>query len=374
MRLCERVGGEGPADGFLDVPWRVHRHDPYWVPEDRTAVEACLGPDSLWFGPGASGRTFCVPGQVRTSVFRTAGLVVDGVPAAFFGHWASTGDAGADALVLAAAQAWARDAGAARLYGPVDLTPAIGHLVRVSGGEGRPPYTGEPHNPPRYAPDLEALGLTIDRRYVSVELGGGEMRALAEAAAGTHRDLTARGYRFEPLTPELWDEHHAEVHALGIFAGNFGAASVTPDQIQALYGPSWAARLDPEISVLLFAPEGDIAGYVFCYPDYGPLVIQAAGADRRSPRALSYAEHAPLLRAAGHNAFVLKMGGAAPRHRRRGLAHAATLVSLTRAARKGMTRCITGPMYSENPIRRVFRGGHRDERWYAIHATDLPGR
>jgi hypothetical protein len=370
VRLHERAGGEGPAEGFLDLPWEVYRDDPNWVPEDRDALAARLGPRSPWFESGA-GRTFCVPGHARASVFRTPGLEIDGSQAAFFGHWESTGDARAEALVMDAARGWASAAGAVRLIGPVDLTPAVAHLLRI-GGNGSTPYLGEPYNPPSYAAALAALGLTVDRRYASAELGAAEMTAIMGFGGPVQAELRDRGYRFEHLTADAWARHRDEILGLGIFAGNFGAGSVTPGQIRAMFSPAWAARLDPDISVLAFGPDGDVAGYAFCYADYGPLLVQGAGAARVAVGALSHATHAPLLRGDAAATFLVKTSGASPRHRRVGLAQAGLVAVFERALRKGMSRMITGPMHSENPIRRLFRRGQAGERGYALYAAELP--
>jgi hypothetical protein len=370
MKLHERPIGAGPAEGFLELAPAVYRDDPHWVPEDSEALAACFGAASPWPTWG-EGSTFCVPGAARASVFRTPGLEIDDTPAAFFGHWESTGDARAEALVVEAAKARARDAGAARLYGPVDLSPTVSHLLRLNGDEQAAPYMGEPYNPPRYAAGLASLGLEVDRRYVSAELGEAEMEAIAELGAPMHAEFVNRGYRFESLTVDAWLSCGDEVHELDAFKENFGAGAVTRAQLEALFTPAWAGRLDPDLSVLGYGPDGDVAGFVWCYPHYASLLVQGAGADRVDGSKLSYAEHAALLSGDGSSTFVLKTAAAAPRHRRGGLAYAGLVESILRARRKGMTRMITGPMYSENPVRRLFRHGPHGERWYGILATDL---
>jgi hypothetical protein len=370
VTLAERAGGEGTADGFLELARDIHRDDPHWVPEDRAALAARFASGSPWFQAG-EGRTLCVPGLARASVYRRPGLRIGGIPAAFFGHWEGDRDAAADTLVMDAARRWARAAGAERLYGPVDLSPAVAHLVRVSGGDGQPPYLGEPYNPPGYAAALEALGLEVDRRYMSAELGESQLRAIGEHSTAARDELEAAGYRFERLTPQAWERHRDEILGLGIFAGNFGAGSVTPELVRSLMGPAWAARLDPEASLLGFGPDGDVSVYACCYPDYGPLLAQGAGDARVDARELSYDGHAPRLRDQRPATLLLKTSGANPRHRRKGVAQAGLGVVVQRALARGVTQLITGPMDSENPVRLLFRGGQSGERTYAIYATDV---
>jgi hypothetical protein len=365
--LRERPIGAGVAEGFLELAAAIYRDDPNWIPEDPDDLAARFGPGSPWAEWG-KGFTFCVPGAARASVYRTPGLEIDGTPAAFFGHWESAGEARADAMVMDAARAWAREAGAARLYGPVDLSPAVAHLLRLGHGS---PYQGEPYNPPHYAARLVALGLELDRTYVSVELGEGEMRAIAELGAGVHAELVARGYRFEKLTVDTWLRCGDKVHELEAHSGNFGAGAVTRPQLDAVFTRAWAEKLDPETSVLAFGPDGDLAGFAWCYPQYAPLLVQGAGEARVDMAQLSYAEHAPLLGGDAAATYILKTAAAAPRHRRLGAAAAGLAESVRRAMATGKTRMVTGPMFSENPVRRLFRHTPHGEREYGIYATDL---
>jgi hypothetical protein len=374
MKLLERpAGGDLPA-GFLDLPHALYRDDPNWIPEERERVAALFGPQNPWLDEGQA-HAFCIPSKARAAAFRPHELSVGGTPAAFFGYWESAGDERGDALVMDAVRDWAAGVGARRLFGPVDFSTALGYRLRLPGGDGGPPYVGEPYNRPSYAAQLEALGLEVERRYVSPVLGPDHMRALAAAEPPS-------GYRFEALDVATWLANADELFELAnaIFADNFAFTPFSREEFDLHFGAEWAGTLDPRLSLLVRGPDGDLAAACLVYPNYGPLVVQGAGEARVSPSAVNYAEHVPLLARMGVPDAVLRTGGTTAAHRKSGVATAFVAESAHRALEHGITSLTIGTMREDNPSRRIFRRGQRSERWYALYATDLyrarsaPGR
>jgi GNAT superfamily N-acetyltransferase len=369
--LRERNGGEGLAPGFLEVPQIIYCDDPHWIPESAEHVEASLSAGSPWLRQGRA-HTFCVPGRARASVFRPDGFELDGAAAAFFGHWESIGDRQADVAVLDAARAWAAEAGADRLYGPVNLSPAVAHCLRIDTRPDAGPCVGEPYNPPYYAENLVALGFERHRHYLSPEPGEDELRGLVARGAADVTQLHAEGYRLDALTPQAWADRREELRELVnvTFAGNFGFTPLTRAEFDAHFGPAWAARLDPELSVLAVAPTGELAGFGLMFPDYAPLVAQGAGAARIDVDALRYDEHARLL--SGRSA-VSGAGGVTPQHQRLGIVRAMASEVALRALERGVVRIVFARSYSKNPVLRVF--SHvRGRRGFGLYITDTAAR
>lgn len=375
MTLHERGGGDGTAAGFLDLPSLIYRDDPNWIPEDRDAVAAGFGAASPWAARGAL-HSVCVPRAARASVFRPRGLEIADEPAAFFGHWESTGDRSADALVMDAARALAREAGAARLYGPVNFSTGVLHCIRTGGDMRAMPYVGEPYNPPGYPDGLAALGLALCRHYIGLELAEPDIRRLASAGKPVTLELIERGYRLERLTIETWLDRLEELRDLAnaVFRSNFAFEPFSRREFQVQFDTAWAGRLDPETSILALAPDGEAAGVVLCYPHYAPILVQGAGVTRVATRHVSYRTHERVLAGLSQPTTVLKTAGVSPRHRRVGLVTAMIATAARRALSRGTERILLGPMHSENvAIRRVFRHGQRAERRYGIYSADLEG-
>jgi GNAT superfamily N-acetyltransferase len=84
----------------------------------------------------------------------------------FFGHFEAN-DAATTATLVAHAAAWCKQRGADALRGPVDLSTNNRCGLLVEGDAG-PPVMMMPHNPPHYAPWLEATGLTKVKDLVAL--------------------------------------------------------------------------------------------------------------------------------------------------------------------------------------------------------------
>src|SRR5205807_2349958 len=99
----------------------------------------------------------------------------------------------------------------------------FGYRLLLSAEPGALPFPGEPYNPTWYGERLGALGLTLERRYLTQLID----RERAGASLARHRRLAdrlrARGYRFAPISDAEWLGRLEELHALAdhIFAGNF---------------------------------------------------------------------------------------------------------------------------------------------------------
>jgi hypothetical protein len=354
---------EGLPDGFLELAVTVYEGDPHWIPEDPGATELLFSGGSPWQG---AKRAFCVPGGARAAAFRAPDFEVDGTPAAFFGYYESTGDAAAVKLVMDGVCAWAREAGARRLYGPVNFTTAQPYRFRLAG----PPdaYLDEPYNPLRYGDEVEAFGFTRVRAYASHDMDPSDIRSMSEASAEHRAQVAQRGYRFEPLTPEVWSARADELYHVGnaVFASNFAFRPMTRQEFGTYFGERWARKLHPELSLIVYGPDDTVAGVSFVYPHYAPLAAQGAG-DARVPVAqLNYAEH-------GHASteIVYKTAGVAPAHRRMGLGWAIVGETGEMAIRAGVTLLYMGPMREDNPSLNAVRGGWQRQRVYGLFARGL---
>jgi hypothetical protein len=354
---------DGLPEGFLELAPEIYDGDPYWIPEDAVITAVLFGDKGPWQGRK---RAFCVPGRARAAAFRAPDFEVDGTPAAFFGYYESTGDAAAVKLVMDGVCEWAREAGAHTLYGPVNFTTAQPYRFRLAGP--RNAYLDEPYNPQRYAEEVEALGFARVRSYASHDMNPDDVKAMADASEQHRAEIARKGYRFERLTPPVWAAHADELLPVGnaVFASNFAFRDMTREEFSTYFGDKWARKLNPELSLIVYGPEGDVAGVSFVYPHYAPLAAQGAGAGRVPASALNFEDHGR-----SNSEIVYKTAGVAPAHRRGGLGWAIVGETGHLAAAAGVTLLYMGPMREDNPSLNAVRGGWQEQRVYGLFAKQL---
>jgi hypothetical protein len=357
---------EGVPDGFLELPAQIYAGDPCWIPEDPQTVAFLFGERSPF--AGVDRLAVCVPGRARAAVFRSTGQQVDGVPCAFFGYFETDGSPEPVAAVLAEIREWAGGAGAQRLYGPINFTTAMPYRVRLDGG---PPeaYLDEPYNPPGYAAVLEANGFALARSYASHDFDARDTEALAVNSRGPRAKVAEQGYRYGPLTPEVWRERADEMFVLGndVFAGNFAFQSLTRAEFDTHFGEGWVRRLHPELSLVIYDPDDRVVSVGFVYPHYAPIAAQGAGAARVPVGALTHADHG----AANPTEVVFKTAGVLSTVRKGGLAWAISGETAERAVAAGITKLIMGPMREDNPSLFAVQFGWRAQRVYGLYAATL---
>src|SRR5262245_9787312 len=162
----EQVQTRSQWGQFLDLPWRVYRDDPHWVPPLRLAERRLLDPNINPFF-GHARLTAWLARRDGAVVGRIAGIVDDNhnrfhqEQTAFFGFFEALDQEAADAL-LSTVRDWAERNGMRQLRGP--LSPSINHEcgLLVDGFDAGPRIMMT-YNPPVYAQYLEQFGLTKAR-------------------------------------------------------------------------------------------------------------------------------------------------------------------------------------------------------------------
>jgi len=359
--------GAGPLpDGFAAVARAAWGDDPTWIPEEPAELAGAFSAHNPWFRAGQA-TLACAPGRARAAGFWTP-APVEGENAAFFGYFETTGDADAERAVLAHVAAWAREHGARRLYGPIDFATALRYRVLLAHEPGALPFHGEPWTRPGIPAALEALGFAIARRYKSVLIPEATRDAACDGDRPAYQRCLAEGYRIESLTPARWLAEADRLHPLvdDIFAGNFAYSPIARPQFDAMCGADFAARFDPEVSTIAYAPDGAIAGVYLIYPHYGPLLVQGAGAARVAAARIRFAEH---FQALGKVAQVFKTLGVARAQRSRGVASALVFAGFERG-RGRYQGSIAALMREDNRTVTMSPPGSH-ERWYGLYSKPI---
>ena len=371
MKVDERAGGEGFPEGFVELPAAVYRDDPCWIPEDPAGVRAAFSSANPFFEAGGT-RLFSVPGEARAAATFDPALRIEGEPVAFFGYFESRGAPASDAALFQRVEAWARERGARSLYGPINFNTALAYRLRLSAEPGALPFLGEPYNPPDYPARLEAQGYALNQRYLTQVLPVPAVQAALETQRPALDALLAEGYRMAPFDTDLWLARIGDFHALAhsIFRENFAYRPMSPEAFASLAGRPLLRKICAESSIVCFAPDGAVAGYALAYPHWGPLVVQAAGADRVALGDLDYARHIDALRRKPPVGAIGKTIGLHPDHRGRGLFQAMLLAGWDRSQSR-YDLWYAALIREDNSSRRAFEFFQTAERWYGLYRKPL---
>jgi GNAT superfamily N-acetyltransferase len=213
------VRSRADAAAFLELPYRLYRRDPNWVPPLRRL-------ERLRWSPRHNASL-----RERTSarfLARRDGAVIGRVAAiadpgfarrwgrsAFFGCFECEDNAEAVRALLTAAENSARAQGMEQILGPINGSThdEVGLLVQ---GFDSSPMVLSPYNPPHYPALIEAAGFVMAEEYHSylwipqVTRSPALERAIRAAANGRALD----GLRIRALDPRRWTDELHVLHAL----------------------------------------------------------------------------------------------------------------------------------------------------------------
>lgn len=188
------VAGGRDLKAFIDLPYRLFRNDPLWVPPLRRDVLTRLSPDKSPFFDHAAAQHFLARRDGRTvgrisAVHNRLHNEFHNDTVGFFGFFDVENDAEAAGALFAAAGAWLRSRGLTVMRGPTSLSTNDEAGLLVDGFE-TPPTIMMPHNPPYYVSLVEGAGLTKAKDLFAYQ--------------STHHQLPARLLRATRLLTERY--------------------------------------------------------------------------------------------------------------------------------------------------------------------------
>lgn len=327
-----RLGGAGLPEGFLDVAELVYERDPMWIPEESHEVRWAFGAENPWFVRNAA-ISLCAPGKARVAGFKDAAARIDGEEVAYFGYFETTGaDPTAEGELFEQLITWARAQGAKALYGPIDFSTYSRNRLRLQTEPEALTHQGEPYNPPYYANILERLGFAPYWNYVTQMISFAGIKPLLDQDAERTASLKKRGFRFETINRDLWNDKLPQLHTLadGVFGNNLAYTPLSWPVFQHYCGESLIKAACTQTSVICFDPRGQIAGFFLNYPHYGRLVTAQAGSARVPVGQLDYATHWPVLANSSPRVLLGKTLGVSPQFQGQGIMRAIVSNSLSR--------------------------------------------
>ena len=179
---------------FVDLPYRLYRHHPYWVPPLRMAQKELLNTEKHPFYAHAEMQCFLARrdgqacGRVSAIVDRNYNEFQK-EDAGFFGFFESTDDVEVARAVMGAARKWLLERGARVIRGPVNPSTNYECGMLVDGFDSAPNVM-MPYNSPSYPRMLEAVGLRKAKDLLAywstpTEVNGAKVERVARRAAGS---------------------------------------------------------------------------------------------------------------------------------------------------------------------------------------------
>lgn len=334
MTRIRRIGPASRRDAaaFADLPERLNADAPQWAPDGlRREWFRRLDPAKHPFYTHSEAEWFLAEDASGAVVGRVAAIENrlynrhKGTKEAFFGYLEMVDDPDLTRQLLDTVTEWAQARGLETLSGPRGLAGFDGSVL-VEGFE-HPAVVAVAWNKPHYGPAIEAAGFEAEEDYLSgfirsdvsipdavyaiadrvLEKGTFELKAFT-----TTRDLRA-------WAPRIKDAYMASVATLDSFY------PPTDAEIDDLLGTILMIA-DPR-GIKLVLADGEIAGFLFCYPDVAPALRRTRG------RLLPFG-WATLLRArTGSERYCVNGLGMLPEHRGRG-GNAVLYAAIARTARE----------------------------------------
>jgi GNAT superfamily N-acetyltransferase len=272
--VIRHVAGRRDLNRFIELPFRLRRGEPRWVPplrfERREFLDRSKNP---YFEHAEAEYFLCerdgeVVGRVTAQIDRRWDEFRGGNDG-MFGFFEAENDPDVVRALIDAAAAWLVERGRARMLGPMDFTTndEVGLLI---DGYDEPSMILEPWHPPYYRELLEGLGLekAIDLYMWKLWLGelweGNDFHPMLHAAAQKSReegvvvrdmrkrDMEAEVARFRDVYNEAWGD-------------NWGFVPITEAEV-AFQAKNLKTVLD-EHWAMIAEHDGEVVGAALTLPD-----------------------------------------------------------------------------------------------------------
>jgi hypothetical protein len=270
------------VEAFLDLPFRLYRDVPQWVPPLRSEARLMLNRGRHPYFRHSEAAFLLVEDAPGHAVGRVAILdnhvynEYNKEHTAFFFLFECENNREAARALWEAGFSWARARGLNLIYGPKGMTPFDGLGMLVRGFEHRPAF-GISYNFPYYPVLMEAAGFRTRNDIVSGYLGGNYRlpQRVHDVAAAVQRRRGLRVVRYRSrrdlraLVPQLQILYNS---ALG---GGEGGVPLNDEEVGALASQLlWFA--DPRLIKIVMKDEQPV-GFLFAYPDVSAAVQRTHG-------------------------------------------------------------------------------------------------
>ena len=274
------VEGARQLDGFLELPYRLYRGDPFWVPPLRIAQKELFDRRRHPFYANAECRFFLAR-RGGEAVGRIAAILdrnhndFHNEQAGFFGFFESIHDPNVSRALLDSARAWLTERGARVIRGPVNPSTNYECGLLVEGFDSSPVLMMT-YNPPWYQDLIEGAGFRkakdLYAYWIDPRQGPGARAGRIAARCQERYKVNVRSVRLKDIDSEadaLWALYNAA------WVGNWGFVPVTRDEFRHL-AREMKPLVVPELT-LIAEIEGKPAGFALGLPDINRVLRHLRG-------------------------------------------------------------------------------------------------
>jgi GNAT superfamily N-acetyltransferase len=285
MPLTVRTAsGRKDMNAFIDVPFRLRRDDPQWVPPLRFERRAFLDrKKNPWFEHSEA--EFFLAERDGEAIGRISAHIdrrwdeFQGGSDGFFGFFEVANDPEAAKALLDRAMEWVRGRGRERILGPMDFTmnDECGVLIE---GYNEPSMILEPWHPPYYKELIDGYGLEKRIDLLMWELWFGQLEQgesftpMIHAAAEHSRKegVTVRDMRRSDMEAEV--TRFMEVYNVA-WGKNWGFVPITEAEVRFQ-----AKNLKPVLDedwAMIAEKDGEVVGAALTLPDVDQALTKMKG-------------------------------------------------------------------------------------------------
>ena len=265
---------------FVELPYRLYRDDPNWVPPLRIAVKELLDRSKHPFYRNAEAEYFLarrngeVVGRIASIIDRAHNRVHQ-EEAGFFGFFESIDDRAVAEALLVQARQWASDRGARFLRGPVSPSTNYECGMLVEGFD-MSPMVMMTYNPSYYPVLMDQIGLHKAKDLLAY-LSNSHRIEIERIDRIANRVLKTNGVRVRPINMKDFNgdvERVWEVYGKA-WSRNWGFVPMSREEFFAM-GKEMKQILKPDL--VLIGEVGDcVVGFALALPDVNYALKPANG-------------------------------------------------------------------------------------------------
>lgn len=273
------VSGRRELDAFIDLPFRLYRDDPNWVPPLRYLERQRFNAKTNPFLLHADHQLFLarrngdVVGRISAQIDREHNRFHE-ERTGFFGFFEAEDDQETAGALLATAEGWLRERGMEAARGPLSfsINQEVGLLI---DGFDTPPMIMTPHSRPYYGRLIEGAGFSKVQDLFAWKYNLEAVPPKAHRAVETLRqrpEITIRRgdkSRFKEEMATILDVFNSA------WSENWGFVPVTTAEAEHL-AKELRTIVDPNLAVIVEV-EGKTAGVVLVAPDLNEAIRDLNG-------------------------------------------------------------------------------------------------
>jgi len=274
------VENKSALNEFVELPFRLYRHDPHWVPPLRIAVKELLDKAKHPFYANAETELYLARREGKV-VGRVAAILDKAhnrfheEKAGFFGFFECENDPEAAAALLGVAKKWVTGKGAEFIRGPVNPSTNYECGMLIDGFDSDP-MVMMTYNP-RYYPTLMDQAGLHQAKDLYAYLSNANTIEMKKINRVADKVLATTGVTVRPINMKDFDAEVDRVWEVygAAWARNWGFIPMSREEFKQM-GKEMKMILKPDL-VLIGELAGRVVGFALALPDVNQALKPANG-------------------------------------------------------------------------------------------------